>query len=106
MSTAYQVRSTLADGYQRGKPVRSKRYLAFIRKQASCVSGLGPCDPCHTGMHGAGQKSSDLSAIPLTRREHDQFDANPYGYAEAHGLNVAALTEKLNADFQSNGGIY
>jgi hypothetical protein len=34
------------------------------------------------------------------------YGANPYGYAEAHGLDVPALIEKLNADFQSIGGIY
>lgn len=106
MSTAYQVRSTLAEGYQRGKPVRSPRYLAFIRKQASVVSGLGPCQACHTGPHGGGQKASDIHAIPLTWKEHMAYGANPYGYALAHGLDVPALIEKLNADFQSIGGIY
>ncbi len=106
MSTAYQLRSSLAQGYQRGKPVRSDRYLAFIRKQASAVSGLGPCDPCHTGPHGGSQKSSDLSAIPLTRREHDEYDAAPYTYAEAHGLDVPALIAMLNTKFQFEGGVY
>ncbi len=106
MTTAFALRSSLDHGYQRGKPVRSERYKAFIRKQASVVSGLGPCDPCHTGMHGSGQKSSDLSCIPLTRREHDEYDAAPYTYAEAHGLDVAELIAELNTKFQLEGGVY
>lgn len=103
MNTAFEVRALFGDRYQRGRPVRSPKYLAFIRRQASVVSGLGGCDPCHTGPHGAGQKSSDLSAIPLTRREHDQFDADPQGFAELHGLDIQSLILKLNALFADSG---
>jgi len=106
MSIAYQLRSSLDQGYQRGKPVRSPPYLAFIRKQASVVSGLGPCQACHTGPHGASQKSSDLSAIPLTWDEHLEYGKAPYTYAKAHGLKVRKLILKLNAEFQADGGIY
>lgn len=105
---AYQVQSSLSVGYQRGKPVRSPKYLAFIRRQASVVSGRGGCDPCHTGPHGAGQKSSDLSAIPLTRKEHDEFDADPDGFAARHGLNIPQLIADLNRIFELDpkGGTY
>jgi hypothetical protein len=102
MSTAYEVRPLFGATYQRGKPVRSPKYLAFIRRQASVVSGRGGCDPCHTGPHGAGQKSADLSAIPLTRREHDQFDADPRGFEARHGLDVASLVLKFNQLWESN----
>jgi hypothetical protein len=101
MITAFQVRSSLAQGYRRSKPVRNPKYLAFIRKQASVVSGLGPCDACHTGMHGAGQRSSDLSAIPLTRREHARYDEDPRAFAKWHGLDIAAEISRLNALFES-----
>ncbi len=106
MATAYQLRSSLADGYQRAKPVRSPRYLAFIRQQGSVVSGFGPCQACHTGPHGGGQKSSDLSAIPLTWKEHQRFDVDPRAFAEFHLLDVPNLIEQFNACFEWNGGIY
>jgi hypothetical protein len=106
MDTAFQVRSNLEDGYQRGKPVRSEPYLAFIRRQASVKSGYGPCHACHTGPHGAGQEADDRLAIPLTWEEHGLFDADPKGYAERHMLDVPNLIEQLNELFVSNGGIY
>jgi hypothetical protein len=82
------------------KPVRSEAYKAFIRKQASPVSGLGPCDACHTGGHGRGQKSSDLECIPLTRKEHDQFDKDPQGFAALHGLDIPELILKYQKQYQ------
>ncbi len=99
---AFQVRSHLSDGYQRSKPVRNRKYLQFISRQASVVSGLGPCDPCHTGPHGGNQKSSDLSAIPLTRKEHIRFDADPPAFAERHGIDIPNLILKFNTLFDSN----
>ncbi len=97
MIVAYQVDVSIT--YRPGRPVRSRKYLAFIRRQASVVSGLGPCDPCHTGPHGAGQKASDLTCIPLTRREHDQFDADPRGFARRHGLDIPELIRHFNGLF-------
>lgn len=91
-----------SEGMYRGsKPVRDRKYLQFIKRQASVVSGLGGCDPCHTGPHGVGQKASDLSCIPLTRKEHDQFDADPRGFALQHGLDIPALIARFNAQFYS-----
>ena len=84
----------------------SPRYLAYIRNQASIVSGLGGCEACHTGPHGSGQKSSDLSAIPLTWREHEEYGKDPYGYAKRFQLDVPQLILRLNAEFQADGGIY
>ena len=82
--------------YSGCKPVRDPKYLAFIRRQASVVSGFGGCQACHTGMHAGNQKSSDLSCIPLTRREHDQYDADPRGFALKHGLDVPSLIREFN----------
>lgn len=76
-------------------PVRDPKYLRWIKRQASVVSRFGGCDPCHTGPHATGQKSSDLTAIPLTRKEHDQFDADPRGFAELHGLDIPALIREF-----------
>ncbi len=102
MSIAYQIRTKPA--YRRSKPVRSPRYLAFIRKQASVVSGLGPCEACHTGAHGAGQKSSDLAAIPLTRKEHEAFDRDPHFFAAFHRLDIPELILHFNQLYAANGG--
>jgi hypothetical protein len=84
------------------RPVRDPKYLQFIKRQASVVSGLGPCDPCHTGPHATSQKSSDRSAIPLTRREHDRFDADPRGFAELHQLDIPALILQFNELYDCN----
>ena len=80
--------------------MRDPNYLRFIRSLPSAVSGRGPCQAAHTGPHGLGQKSSDLSCIPLTRREHAEYDANPRGFAEKHGLDIPALITRLNATYQ------
>jgi hypothetical protein len=82
--------------YSGKAPIRDPKYLRFIKRQASVVSGFGGCDPCHTGQHAVGQKSCDRSCIPLTRKEHDQFDADPRGFALKHGLDIPSLIQKFN----------
>ena len=82
--------------YCGSRPVRDPKYLRFIRRQASVVSGFGGCDPCHTGPHAYSQKASDLDVIPLTRKEHEQFDKNQSAYAELHGLDIPALIREFN----------
>jgi len=78
------------------KPVRSPRYLAWIRKQPSVVSNLWPVEACHTGPHARSQKASDLDAIPLTRKEHISFDRDPCAYAALHGLDIPRLIAEFN----------
>ena len=56
----------------------------------------------HTGPHGIGQKSSDLSAIPLCARHHRTGDdwyhkLGPRKFAEVHRLNVRAVVTRLSA---------
>ena len=87
--------------YSGSKPVRDPKYLAFIRRQASVASGLGPCDACHSGPHAVGQKSSDRDCLPLTRREHEQYDADPRGFALLHGLDVPSLIREFNELYDS-----
>jgi hypothetical protein len=82
--------------YCGSKPVRDPKYRAFIRRQASVVSGYGGCECCHTGPHATSQKSSDMDCIPLTWREHDQFDSDPRGFALQHGLDIPALIREFN----------
>lgn len=84
--------------YQRQKPVRDPLYLKFIRSMPSAKSGRYGCDPCHTGP--TGQKASDLSCIPLSSKEHREFDADPRGCAERWGIDVPALIQRLNRAYE------
>ena len=84
------------------KPVRDPRYLAWIRTLpcAVCGSRRG-IEASHTGPHGLGQKSSDLTAIPLCRKHHRGGNSSyhklgPRRFAEIHNLNLVELVRKLN----------
>ena len=92
MSEALQIRR--GPLYQGAKPIRDLEYLRFI-KRLPCVACLKTwwIDPAHTGPHGTGQKACDLTCIPLCRRCHDLFDANPHQFAERHYLDIPALIE-------------
>jgi len=59
--------------YQGSKPIRDAEYRRFI-KRLPCVGcdKTWWIDPAHTGPHGTGQKSCDLTCIPLCRPCHDQ----------------------------------
>ena len=93
--------------YQPSKPVRDPLYKRSIKSLPCCACGKSwNVDPAHTGPHGLGQKASDLDCIPLCRKCHKLFDADPYGFAERMRLNIAALIAKLNAFWfeKLNGG--
>lgn len=86
--------------YKREKPERNPAYLRFVKRFPCAGCGrTWTVDPCHTGPHGIGQKSSDKSAIPLCRNCHDRFDEDPRGFAEKHGLDIPAVIERLNRAF-------
>lgn len=78
------------------QPFRSYPYRRWIASLPSAVSGLSPCDPCHTGPHSFGAKASDLTCIPLTRSEHEAYDANPQEFSKKHDLDVPHLVKRLN----------
>jgi hypothetical protein len=83
--------------YQRSKPVRDPEYKRFI-KRLPCV-GCGRTwgiDPMHTGPHALNQKASDLDVLPGCRRCHNEFDADPHGFAERKHLNIPALIRRFN----------
>ena len=88
--------------YQKSTPVRDREYLRFI-KRLPCVSCLRTwwIDPAHTGPHGIGQKASDLDTIPLCRRCHNDYDANPHQFAERHHLDIPALIQMFNSFYQT-----
>jgi hypothetical protein len=51
--------------------VRNIRYLAFVRSFSCAVcESTRQIEAAHTGPHGLGQKSSDLSTIPLCLECH------------------------------------
>jgi uncharacterized protein DUF968 len=95
MTQAFQVAST--GPYKAKKPVRNPLYKRWIKRFACVACGsTREVDPCHTGDHGLGTKSSDLSCIPLCRKCHDKFDADPRGFAARHRLNIGKLICKFN----------
>lgn len=85
------------------KPVRNPEYLKWIRTLPCAVCRVTRgVEAAHTGPHGLGQKSSDLSAIPLCARHHrtgpDSYHTlGPRKFAEAHRLNVPAIVARLSA---------
>lgn len=87
--------------YQAQKPVRDPQYKRFI-KRLPCVACLKTwgVDPAHTGPHGISQKGCDLKCIPLCRRCHAAFDADPQGFAEREKLDIPALIARFNRFYQ------
>lgn len=83
--------------YRGKKPIRSAQYLRFVKGFGRCA--CGSCrlvDPAHTGAHAYGRKACDLRVLPLCRKCHDAFDADPRGFAARHGLDIAGLIENFN----------
>lgn len=75
------------------KPIRDELYRRFVKNNfpcAACKAWWG-IDPCHTGPHGIGQKACDLTVIPLCRKCHRLFDADPIGFAAKHNLDVPLI---------------
>jgi hypothetical protein len=59
-------------------------------------------EAAHTGAHGLGQKSSDLSAIPLCARyyrtgQDSYHKLGPRKFSESHGLNIQVMVARLSA---------
>jgi hypothetical protein len=84
------------------RPVRNARYLAWIRTLPCLICGARRgIEASHTGPHGLGQKSPDLSAIPLCTRHHrtgkDSYHKlGPRKFAELHNLDIPAIVDRLN----------
>jgi hypothetical protein len=85
------------------QPVRNARYLQWIRTLPCAVCRtIRAVEAAHTGPHGIGQKSSDLSAVPLCARHHRTGDDSyhklgPRKFAEVHRLNVPVIVARLSA---------
>lgn len=84
------------------KPVRNPGYLRWIRSLPCVVCRTTyAVEAAHTGPHGLGQKSSDLSAIPLCGKHHRTRDDSyhrlgPRRFAEAHQLDIQATVARLS----------
>lgn len=98
IETPYGIRSEIR--YWPSKPVRDPDYRRWVKRLpcAGCGRSWG-VDPAHTGPHGMSQKASDLTCIPLCRRCHDAYDAEPQEFTEQHNLDISALIERLNRDY-------
>ena len=100
MNDAYQVNPGAM--YQRQQPERNEDYLKWIRKQPCVVCAVSwNVEAAHTGAHGLGQKSSDLSCLPLCRKHHRTADASlhvlgPVKFAELHSLDIPSLIARFN----------
>ena len=85
------------------KPIRNPGYLKWIRSlPCSVCRTTRAVEAAHTGPHGIGQKSSDLSAIPLCARHHRTGDDSyhklgPCKFAGVHKLNILAIATLLSA---------
>ena len=83
--------------YRGVKPRRDRAYRTWIKRFA-CLA-CGSCrlvDACHSGPHGLSQKGDDYLCVPLCRKCHERFDADPRGFLRALGLDIA----RCIAEFQ------
>ena len=85
------------------KPIRDRKYLAWIRTQPCAVCGsTRNIEAAHVGPHGLGQKASDRSTIPLCARHHrtgndSVHSLGPRKFEAVHSLGLAELVRRLNA---------
>ena len=82
----------------KGAVYRNKRYTDWVKSLPSCISGLPADDPHHLighGQGGAGTKSSDLYAIPLTRAEHDALHISWRAWELCHDSQWRYVAETL-----------
>ena len=79
---------------------KSKRYLQWIARKESCLTGSSPCIP-HHHRHGSdggtGIKPSDVWAIPVTHEQHNLIHVGKIKLDNdwVRALCMAYLTEYL-----------
>ncbi len=83
------------------KPVRNPAYLKFIRSQPCCACGQNwGIEAAHSGCHGMGQKSSDLSCIPLCLKDHQTGNyalhkIGPVAFEQHFGIRIETIIVAL-----------
>jgi hypothetical protein len=114
MLTGKQLRSYLAQAIlgrkpmrqakspQRKGPVRDEAYKAWVRTLPSLVSGLTPCEACHTGNDGGmSMKANDYSCVPLTWFEHREYhQVGKRAFERKYRVSFAAAARRLNAEWR------
>ena len=120
MLTEHQLRSYLAwaihghkpprratSSTRRGPP-RDQAYLAWIREMSCVACGVdGRSEAAHTGTDcGMSQKASDYSCVPLCADCHTQAPGAYHcigkrAFEERHGLSLARVVERLNAQWRT-----
>ena len=78
------------------RPGNSEAHLAAIRKLPCCVTLRTPAGECHhlkqTGERGAGMRSSDRWAVPLSHVPHMELERegsrNERAWFERHGIDA------------------
>lgn len=104
IQTPFGIRSER--NYTPGKPERDPAYLRFIRTlPCACCESRRGIEAAHQGPHGMGQRSSDLSAIPLCVLHHrtgpeSYHKLGPIAFAETHSLDISRLIVRLNAAYE------
>jgi hypothetical protein len=44
-------------------------------------------------------KGSDFTCVPLTRAEHDEYDAGRDAFEKRYGVSMAEVVKRLNRDW-------
>lgn len=80
-------------------PIRSKKYLDWVKSQPSVISGRPADDPHHLighGQGGMGTKVTDYWTFPLTRDEHTQLHNMGWkAWEEIHGSQWKFVAQTL-----------
>lgn len=91
-------------GARRG-PERNPAYLDYIRTLPCLVCGTWPVEAAHSGPHGMAQKASDYTAVPLCYVHHrtgrDAHHVLGRKFEAHHGIDFAAVTARLRAEFEA-----
>lgn len=87
------------------KAFRSKKYLAWIRKQPVLIPGQGEIVYHHVridGNAGIGMKPSDLYSVPLPKLIHDGFHTGQLSdreFFELHNIDIYRELHRLTSEW-------
>jgi hypothetical protein len=99
---------TVRTWYKPSKPERNPQYLRFIRMfPCVCCGANRNIEAAHFGPRGLGQKSSDLTALPLCRWCHrtgpeSYHKLGPVKFSLVHGIDIDSLAQIFNQFFQKH----
>lgn len=88
------------------KPWRNWRYILWVRKLPSCISGMTPCEAAHTGTDGGmSQKASDFTCVPLTPEEHREYhQIGRKAMEEKHAISFEEISTRLYGVWKEYSG--